>query len=535
MRKITILNMLFAVTFSLNAQQVKRNLVANANFEEGLKNWLVVNGDGGGVVFSADYFDPISGTTSAKFVPEANAGWSSQIKYRFPVERGAKYKISFKAKASETAPLSLEICENHDDFFPFELESAPDGFTGDGWARGNFPVGTEVREYTFITQATPKSDWGYVLNFYAGEAVGTSYWIDDVVICRADEDDWDGNLFPQGDFETDPPLLWAAENNWPMVHVEVNTPGYGAFGIEEANPLSGSKSLWIEKYAGVGDLGAFWNLAWFFSFYANEDVQHECSFAAKSNMEGLIDFRTNGQPWGIFGPDLQIHYLTIKPELQHFVLNDDNANDGCLASSGFYGAGGVHTGHLMSFTSFYPSPAGFKIWIDDFRIAEKGLVIEDFDVLNVPATLAVTKTAQLTIGNIYPTHAPSQVSYSVENGTGQASIDNNGILTGVAAGTVTVRVVSADGEIIKSIPVTITGGTAIASVSEAAIYLYPNVVERGDKIKINGIDKTVNVAIYSTTGVQVSNLYSESIDTDAMAPGVYMAKIKNTTLKFIVK
>jgi hypothetical protein len=86
---------------SVNGQQIKRNIVANANFEDGLKHWRSYDANGR-VAFSTETENPLSGEKSAKVLVKYSALtlWDASLKYFFPMTSGVKYKISFQAKAS---------------------------------------------------------------------------------------------------------------------------------------------------------------------------------------------------------------------------------------------------------------------------------------------------------------------------------------------------------------------------------------------------------------------------------------------------
>lgn len=109
-RLLLITFSILAVLVGINAQQIKRNLVANADFEDGLKHWRQYD-DGGKLTFSEETADPVSGQKSAKIVVNNTATpiWVTALKYFFPMQSGAKYKVSFDAKASADVDLGIEL------------------------------------------------------------------------------------------------------------------------------------------------------------------------------------------------------------------------------------------------------------------------------------------------------------------------------------------------------------------------------------------------------------------------------------------
>ncbi|MCE1156261.1 MAG: carbohydrate binding domain-containing protein, partial [Bacteroidales bacterium] len=100
MRKLTILFAIITLFAygHVNGQQIKRNMIANAGFEEGLKHWLR---GGNGVTFGEETENPISGTKSAKITVNQTHEllWGNTLKYFLPIKNGKRYKVSFKAKA----------------------------------------------------------------------------------------------------------------------------------------------------------------------------------------------------------------------------------------------------------------------------------------------------------------------------------------------------------------------------------------------------------------------------------------------------
>lgn len=199
----------FVSALSVYAQQPKRNLIANSQFEEGLKNWRQKTENNASASFLEEMTAPISGKKSAKLKLETLGTTddvrNARLAYFLPVEKDAKYKVVLKVRSDKPAVLGIEFAENYGEKTPIALpRPLPSGFLGDGrYLKGTIDVSTEMREYVFTTNATAKSDWNYVFafNFGGSKQVGVTFFIDDIKISRADDGDWTGNLFPWGDFE----------------------------------------------------------------------------------------------------------------------------------------------------------------------------------------------------------------------------------------------------------------------------------------------------------------------------------------------
>lgn len=231
----TILQLLLfilpAVFFEMHAQQPKRNMIANSQFEEGLTNWRKKTSNNANAEFSVEESNPISGTKSAKLKLLA-AGTSGDIRdarldYYLPVENGARYTVRFKVRADRESSLGVEFAQNYGSREPVGLpRPLPTDFSGEGrYLKGTVKVTTEAREYVFTTNAVTANDWNYVFSFNFGSSnqLGATFFIDDIKIARADTGDWDGNLFPSGDMENEIP---ASVTSGPIedFSVKIHTP-----------------------------------------------------------------------------------------------------------------------------------------------------------------------------------------------------------------------------------------------------------------------------------------------------------------------
>jgi len=562
-RLLLITFSILAVLVGINAQQIKRNLVANADFEDGLKHWRQYD-DGGKLTFSEETADPVSGQKSAKIVVNNTATpiWVTALKYFFPMQSGAKYKVSFDAKASADVDLGIELTLNRAPWTLLKAESmSPENFTpvnvsGNEFRSGltaddlcgTFPITTETQEYWFVTDGTNITDWNYSLAFcFGGIASGTTVWIDNVRIEHADADDWDGNLFPYGDFEEGiAPVLWGPphDNDGSMnFRIEKNGARTDTWEVSTEEPIGGNKSLMITRNSGNG---AFWDFVFLFQYWTIEQVKSHVSFDMKSSQNGMISTRLASEPWDRpIGGDHLVNDVVITPTVQRIELSPDSKISGNNTATGNYSFDPFWMGRMKVFTSFTEGsnqfPADTKIWIDNIVVKEYDLKTQSFDIVNAPAELEIESSQQLSITNVYPTHAPAGVSYVVDD-PAIASIDaETGVLTGLSQGTVEVTVRSEDGNAEETVSVNIvpaTGTGSAAILSEAPVYLYPVQVNRGNKIEIRGITNDVNFAVFNMAGQLVHKGLSTSINTSNFVQGSYLVKIadeSNTTKRFIVK
>ena len=528
-----------ALICNANAQQTKRNLIANSCFEDGFTNWRIDLWPEEAASFVIDEDEPISGYGSAKITlfERTESSWDVNLFYFMPIEEFAKYKLSFKAKATAAARVKIEVCRSHgsNDYWPIGVSQVPDGWIVEHDAdilRGTFPVDTEVKEYTFITTGTQLGYWNYTLAFHFGHSdEGVSYWIDDIKMSRIDDGDWDGNLFPQGDFESEDERIDGSRGFW----LDGWEGSDCTVEISSENPVSGAKSAHF--YKGYPDPEFnFWGSSYNLGFWNNENVNYEVRLKAKVSQPGKLMVRTHFDPWG-YDEDLLNWEIDATTTAQEFVLTRENAvfaNENYIGyDGGQYGWNGPerYTGQQRLFGSFigqHPTPPNdTHIWIDDIQVHEI-VSLQDFTITQAPASVDVGEQVQFTIGEfVTPTHAPARVEFSVINGTGSATIDPNGVLTGVKAGTVTVIVSTPNGSKEKTFPVEVTGGSVILDVNASEIKLSEAVVSAGDVISIFCETAIQSVNLYNLAGGLTSSTYNQSwVGTAGLSSGTYLVKIQ---------
>ncbi len=129
------------------------------------------------------------------------------------------------------------------------------------------------------------------------------------------------------------------------------------------------------------------------------------------------------------------------------------------------------------------------------------------------------------------------VTWSVTNGTGSAIIDNNGLLTAVSDGTVTVTATANDGSGISgSAVITILNQTSSVYEANNNVIIYPNPFTNSIIIK----NSDENISICNMLGEEITNKIRKSknnktiiINTSNLQNGVYFIKIKGKTFKII--
>jgi hypothetical protein len=553
----------------LNAQQTKRNLIANSNFEDGLKHWRW-DGNADFVFYDVETDNPIAGTASAQIQMFDNAPdpWNLQLYSFFPVEEYAKYRISFKVRADDPgSKFKIEVCESFDNnsgFKPIDIDSWDEDFIIDNPdindLRGTMTAGPEVKEYEFITKGNTLGFPSYIIAFHFGHADLTTFYIDDVIIKRIDDGDWDGNLFPVGNFESDREIVLNSQGYW----IDGRTPNTESVAyLSDENPISGTKSFYIYKSATEADepADAYWPLSYHFRFWTNDISKVNISFKGKSTKEGgLFPMRMICNPWGWGGGDVYAWEIPLTTTAQEYSPKEINAHNWFGKGEGKdyssvvlppfeWGDNGANTGfrgQMSLHGSLLGDPAGWYtakdigFWIDDVVVKEAGLYLEKFDVDYAPTSVGVDETAQFRIGEfVYPTNAPSQVEFWVENKTGEATIDQDGIITGVKEGTVDVYV-DTPGMTDEQVFTVVVGSTGIEKLNMSVVRLSTNVVQAGEVIEIKA-PYGVNYEVFALNGQKMNTgQHTNLIRTNLLGSGIYFVNLEldngqKTARKFIVK
>jgi arabinan endo-1,5-alpha-L-arabinosidase len=208
-----------------SAERSMKNSILNSTFDLGLQHWVIDKY--GGEFTEQVVASGINGNSfNAKCVTSAGNYWNRQLRWLFPVAKCARYKVSFKAKASKASTLNFEIQDNAS-IIPI--------------IRTSFNVGSSASTFTFITQDVPVTSNLYTLNIaYGTLAAGTELWIDDIILEEV-TDRCTGNYITNGKF-SDKTIGWELYkstsfsgkieldsvtkiNHQPALHCQVINPG----------------------------------------------------------------------------------------------------------------------------------------------------------------------------------------------------------------------------------------------------------------------------------------------------------------------
>jgi|GEM_PF-2632448 len=344
MKKLLLL-ILLLVSFCLRAQT---NFVTNGDFENGTTaGWLTQSWEGTMMV-GVDDAEPLSGTKSLAITILTATGnhvlsedfWKQNINFRMPIFKGAQYKVSFKAVASDPCEIIGSFVKN---FAPFDVI-----------VQNTFQLSTTPKTYEFITSNLPEVVGCGNFTFFLGNLeAGTQIWLDDISITEVTSPLTDGNIC-NGDFEQDvtddsyygkPQIYGWSEQ---MDGATVN------YAIDQTNPISGSKSI---KITGVGTPASDgWKaqLIWMFSPVVGKTYMLE--FKAKATTDCKIaaeawdDWTNNTRENQLFWKDFD-----ITTETQTYKLDAVSA---------------PVTVYDRYFLAFWMAliPDGTSVWLDDIKL-----------------------------------------------------------------------------------------------------------------------------------------------------------------------
>lgn len=296
---------------------VSYNWVTNGSFDEGLKDW-VLNTYGGN--FSESVVPTAYSSGNSFYVkvnsPSANY-WDRELKWRVPVRRGMRYKISFLAKSNSQEPFHIEMQRLNGSAYNL---------------RTTFVCNTAMRTSTFITGDAGESSGIYVLNFqYGTHPAGTELWIDEVKLEELSGKDY-GNYVTNGDFET-------GTEGWNM-----NYSGNVAVGLDRYNPLSGQASL----YGKVGNASSLIRSMAGWKVFLFKGRQYRLEFDARGSEGSVLSVFFDTQT-------AKRIENTLHPETRHYSLLLDS-----LSESKEY---------TLNF-SFSKNQQGSECWIDNIELCD---------------------------------------------------------------------------------------------------------------------------------------------------------------------
>jgi uncharacterized protein YjdB len=158
---------------------------------------------------------------------------------------------------------------------------------------------------------------------------------------------------------------------------------------------------------------------------------------------------------------------------------------------------------------------------------------------NNVSTINLGQNLQM-IAEVLPLNATnSQVTWTVDNGTGSATISNSGILSTISTGTVFVKATAQDGSNVYGLrTITIQQVVNLNEYHSSKLHIFPNPAK--DYIHIEADIKDIN--IFNILGKELSNYTIEkymnktTLYFDDIKPGLYFLNYQNNkTLPFVIE
>ena len=177
----------------------------------------------------------------------------------------------------------------------------------------------------------------------------------------------------------------------------------------------------------------------------------------------------------------------------------------------------------------------YLVSADDLALITDYIAVESI-VVSGDGSVAVDGTAQMAAVVAPSTALLTDVRWSVVNGTGEATIDAAGMLTGVAAGTVTVVASAKDDSGVSGVmDVTVGGGVGIDQQSVETLKLYPNPAVNELNVVLTSENSTVS--IYNSVGQKMDQVVVSGseykFDISSYAAGIYFVKTGTSIAKFV--
>ncbi len=187
---------------------------------------------------------------------------------------------------------------------------------------------------------------------------------------------------------------------------------------------------------------------------------------------------------------------------------------------------------LIPYTVYLDSV--YLVSADDLALITDYIAVESI-VVSGNAAVGVDGTAQMAAVVSPSTALLTDVKWSVVNGTGEATIDATGLLTGVAAGTVTVVASAKDDSDVTGVMDVTVGVTGISQKSVETLKVYPNPAVNELNVVLNAENATVS--IYNSVGQKMAQVVVSGseykFDISGYAAGIYFVKTGTSIAKFV--
>ncbi len=174
---------------------------------------------------------------------------------------------------------------------------------------------------------------------------------------------------------------------------------------------------------------------------------------------------------------------------------------------------------------------GSQLWVDDITLYPQIVNAIQITSANGESEIYVDSTLQMH-AEVFPDYALNDlVAWSVDN-ENIATIDQNGVLTGLSSGTVTVKAASTDGTGVEETKnITVSPNTSIINldISNTDISIYPvpteSVINIASEKAMSGLIKLIDVSGKTLIETNVIENKIKTIDVSSLQSGIYFIQL----------
>ncbi|MEN8156096.1 MAG: Ig-like domain-containing protein [Bacteroidota bacterium] len=205
----------------------------------------------------------------------------------------------------------------------------------------------------------------------------------------------------------------------------------------------------------------------------------------------------------------------------------ENTDEAMIFMAGFHQAGAVYLDSVLLINN------------NDMALLTPGYVpVESITVTSAEGATAVARGSALQMSaEVLPAGATlTDARWSVEPGTGDATIDAAGLLTGDTVGMVTVIATAKDdSKVFGSMDIEVTFGIGVQRHSVNQMKVYPNPAV--NELNVVLTSENTTVSIYNSVGAKMDEVNvtgtMHSFDISSYASGIYFVKTDNAIAKFV--
>jgi len=196
---------------------------------------------------------------------------------------------------------------------------------------------------------------------------------------------------------------------------------------------------------------------------------------------------------------------------------------------------------------FMPGASSESVYLDSLELIavdDMGLITEGYVPVTEISVTGADGATSVDVGgtlqmnaSVLPAEATlTDVRWSVENGDGEATIDENGVLSGVSRGDVTVTATAKDdSKVFNNMVVTVNWATGVDQNSLKSLNLCPNPAV--DQLVVELPTENSVVSIYNSVGQLIEEVFVNGdqyiFDVSSFEKGIYIVKSGDVVAKFI--